>query len=487
MIGGDTRGETAAAVPEGMPAVAPFITEAVGDVDRPRAALDDGDVDLSHLPGSASLPRGMWVMWGSVRDGVAFSREYADTNAPVSVLRFGSDRIVFVSDYDAIEAIGNNDDGIWSTAVSWRGMLDGFEATRELTMLLTMDGAAHRALRRAMQPAFGGKALRGYRDIAEPMYDQEVRRWSARGRVRFKAQGRRLFTRSALAIFLGVSDPRDAKLFDRDMAAVWTAILLATSRDPRFNLLWRRGVRAWARLRGRLLALVDERRRDASTHRDDLLSALVATHTELPGVDDDITMVQVIMNVMIAAFDTTSLASTSMAYSLATHPAWQAELREEIRGAPTDANPHDPSTFPKLDWTWREALRRWPVTGTLARRPTRDVEVAGYTIPAGALVWAALGVATMDPELWTEPTRFDPTRFSPERAEQKRRPRLYAPFGIGPHACIGMQLAGLEAKTLFARLLRDQRLTLRKPYEARHTWTPLGTVTGAVDLTLERA
>lgn len=468
-------------------AAAPFITAAVGDANRPQAALDDAGVDLSHLPGSASLPRGLWVMWRALRDGVLFNREYADTHPPVSVARFGADRIVFVSDYDAIEAIGANADGAWSAAITWRGMLDGFEPARELCMLLTTDGAAHRELRRALQPAFGGKALRAYRDIAEPMYAEEVRRWAARGHVAFKAKGRRLFARSALAMFLGVTDPRDARLFDRDMGAVWTAILLATSRDPRFSLLWRRGVRAWTRIRERLLQLIRMRRRDPMARGDDLLSALVAARTELPGVDDDVTMVQIIMNVMIAAFDTTSMAATSMAYGLASHPAWQDELREELQSAAPDANPHDPRAFPKLDWTWRETLRRWPVTGTLARRPTRDVEVAGYRIPAGALVWAMLGVANTDPALWTEPGRFDPRRFSPERAEHKRRPRLHAPFGIGPHACIGMQLAALEAKTLFALLLRDHRIRLRKPYEARHTWTPLGTVTGAVELALERS
>ena len=465
--------------------VAPFITDAVGDVDRPAAALDDRDLDFSHLPGSTSWMRGMGLMWRSLRHGIAFNREFSDANPPVNVIRFGSDRIVWVSDYDAIEAIGSNADGIWSTAISWRGMLDGFEDAEELCMLLTMDGDAHRGLRRALQPAFSGQSLRGYREIAEPMYDEAVERWAADGRVRFKSVGRRLFARSALAIFLGVTDPDDAALFDRDMTAVWQGILLATSRNPAFSFTWRKGLRGWSRIRARLLAMIAERRDDPSTRGDDLLSALVASRTELPGVEDDVAIVQVIMNVMIAAFDTTSMASTSMAYGLATHPEWQTELREELRNAAADAVPHDARAYPKLDWTWRETLRRWPVTGVLARRPTRDVDVAGHTVPAGALVWAAMGLAATDPELWTEPTRFDPERFSPERAEYKRRPRLFAPFGMGAHACIGMQLAALEAKTLFALLLRDHTISLRKPYEARHTWSPLGTVSGAVELVLE--
>jgi cytochrome P450 len=90
------------------------------------------------------------------------------------------------------------------------------------------------------------------------------------------------------------------------------------------------------------------------------------------------------------------------------------------------------------------------------------------------------------PKWWKNPTKFDPERFSPERAEDKQHPGIYNPFGAGAHACVGMQLANMEMKLFWHRLLTTCRLRLTRDYEANHTFTPMGIVSGPVTLTLER-
>lgn len=86
----------------------------------------------------------------------------------------------------------------------------------------------------------------------------------------------------------------------------------------------------------------------------------------------------------------------------------------------------------------------------------------------------------------TEPEKFDPERFSPERAEDKKHPGIFMPFGAGAHACIGMQLANMEMKQFWHRMLRTCRFRLAKDYDGRHSLAPFGIVTGGVRLTLER-
>ena len=61
---------------------------------------------------------------------------------------------------------------------------------------------------------------------------------------------------------------------------------------------------------------------------------------------------------------------------------------------------------------------------------------------------------------------------------------IYNPFGGGAHLCIGMQLATLEASVFFHHLLTHCRFELKKDYEPRHTWNPLGCVSGKVGLKL---
>jgi cytochrome P450 len=138
------------------------------------------------------------------------------------------------------------------------------------------------------------------------------------------------------------------------------------------------------------------------------------------------------------------------------------------------------------EWVWKETLRLMPVNGFIPRRALREVTVAGYALPPGALVLPMNGGLGRHPKWWTRPSTFDPERFSPERAEDKKHPGIYNPFGAGAHACVGMQLANMEMKLFWHRMLSSCRLRLTRDYDANHTVSPFGVVSGKVELTLER-
>jgi len=90
---------------------------------------------------------------------------------------------------------------------------------------------------------------------------------------------------------------------------------------------------------------------------------------------------------------------------------------------------------------------RWhaPV-GTSTRQTTRETELSGVKLPAGALVAAVLASANRDKRNYTEPDRFD----------IHRREGGHLSFATGPHLCIGARLGRYEARTglrvLFERL-----------------------------------
>ena len=201
-------------------------------------------------------------------------------------------------------------------------------------------------------------------------------------------------------------------------------------------------------------------------------------------IDDD-TLVMCFLGVLVAAFDTTSHAVTSMGYALARRPDLQDRLYEESRQLPDRIAADDLKKLELCDRVWRETLRRYPVSIMLPRRPLRDVEIGGYKIPVGAMVMAVVSAPHFDANLWTNPDAFDPDRFSSERAEDRRSRGNYFPFGTGVHACIGAQLATMEAKAFWHTVMRRARIRLAKPYTARHQVLPLGVVSGDVELIVE--
>jgi cytochrome P450 len=92
-----------------------------------------------------------------------------------------------------------------------------------------------------------------------------------------------------------------------------------------------------------------------------------------------------------------------------------------------------------------EILRLESPAQGLFRTATREVELGGVTLPAGARVMAHFGSANRDDAVFADPDRFDP--------ERDDRARSLA-FGKGIHFCIGAPLARLELGIALPELAR---------------------------------
>ncbi len=77
------------------------------------------------------------------------------------------------------------------------------------------------------------------------------------------------------------------------------------------------------------------------------------------------------------------------------------------------------------------------------RETTSDVEIRGHQIAKGTNLHLCIGAANRDPEVFTDPTRFDITR----------KPNRHLAFAGGPHVCVGLTLARLEGRVALGRLL----------------------------------
>jgi hypothetical protein len=178
------------------------------------------------------------------------------------------------------------------------------------------------------------------------------------------------------------------------------------------------------RMREYVSAAAAERRR---TPREDLMTFLVEANKAGQMSNDELVGSSLLL--FMAGITTTSGLISNSLLHLDRFP----DQRELIRS--------DPAIIPAAI---EELLRFDAPIQALARNVTRDVELHGTVIPAGArvaLLWAS---ANRDERRWPDPDTLDLTR----------KPERHVSFGEGIHHCLGAPLARLEAKVLFEELFK---------------------------------
>ncbi|MFD6859884.1 cytochrome P450 [Rhodococcus sp. NPDC060090] len=104
----------------------------------------------------------------------------------------------------------------------------------------------------------------------------------------------------------------------------------------------------------------------------------------------------------------------------------------------------DPTLVPAA---FNEVLRYWAPLHAWGRGVTREVNIDGTVIPAGAQAAILFGAGNRDPRHYDDPDTF---RIA-------RNPVDHLSFGYGPHGCAGQGLARLEAHAVITALATHTR------------------------------
>ena len=189
-----------------------------------------------------------------------------------------------------------------------------------------------------------------------------------------------------------------------------------------------------------LQALIDDRR--ARPH-EDLISDLVQGANGYPGLPDEYVHNMIRGAARVAGFDTTRDAITATALIILQDP----EIRERFLAEPS-------RTLPKLT---EEALRRDAPHRGLFRITTREVELGGTMLPAGAPLLLLFGSGNRDEAVFPEADRVDIDRPNV---------RDHLAFGRGIHTCPGAPMARAEIRVALETLLhRLPGLRLQDGYQ----------------------
>lgn len=329
--------------------------------------------------------------------------------------------------------------------------------------LLTNEGSDHMRQRRLAAPAFHRDRIADYADQMVDVTITHQSQWFDRQRIdmaasmhalAFKIVGRTLFGAD-----VGGSAADVGKALAEAMTAFQQALTplgVVLSRLPtRTN---RRMEVASDRLDALVQSMIDEHR--ASGRSDDLLGMLIAAQEE--GYEmSDAQLRDEAMTLILAGHETTANALAWAWYLLGQHPAAMRHLQEQadqILGG-RDATMADIPSLPFVQACAAETMRLYPPAWTIGRRTTRDLEIAGWQIPAGSLLLASQYAMHRHPDHWADPTQFRPERWLTatggfdERAPGQPKGAWF-PFGFGTRRCIGDQFAWTEATLVLATLAR---------------------------------
>ena len=280
--------------------------------------------------------------------------------------------------------------------------------------LLSLDGEAHRRLRRQLQPHFSERAVAAWVPVIERTTHQLLDRVAGQGQMDFSLDFAYELPVLVISSILGVPAEEQRRIIQwSDHLANYFNVIPPTEQTSSEM------VESTREMIDYLENLLQQRREEP---REDLFSAMAANELE------DAVIVANAMVLLVAGHETTRNLMGSCLSLLLRNP----DQLERLRG--------DMSLLPRAV---EETLRMEPANPIMARLIAEDFEYQGASLKKGQLLFLGIGSANRDPEFVEDPERFD----------IGRKPGKHLGFGSGPHFCIGSILAKREATIALRELL----------------------------------
>lgn len=363
---------------------------------------------------------------------------------PVVRLGAGRYRYAYLLGPEANRFVFANDD-----LFTMREAFEGLVPVDGETSLIVSDGADHKRRRRLVQPAMHHRQVDHYRAIMTESADEAIDRWRTGDVVDAYQAFRAAIRRSTLRSLFGPRLADDADFLGTNLQALLDLVdrppeMIGLHRRLR-TPLWRKAMRARARVDERIGEEIARVRAAGADAGDRVLAMLVNGRDEDGGGLSDEEVRDQAVTLIAAGYETTSAAMAWAVHLAVTHPeaARRAAGDEEYRRAFVS-----------------ETLRLYPPAVVSARHVVRDFGFAGATVKAGTILLFSPYVTHRSEAVYADPLAFRPQRWLPgDPAYRKVGPHEFAPFGGGPHRCVGSVMATTELTVMLGRLLERTRLT----------------------------
>lgn len=415
--------------------------------------------ELERPPGPRD-PTGVWTALRLSAGTLEMLRALTDRYGDIVYFK------LLGSDYYLLNHPNDIEDAIARQAQSMAR--DEYTETLERSLghgLLTSDGELWRRQRKLMAQAFTPKRIQDYGETMVAVTDRGLNLHAGQV-INLHTEMSRITMEVVAAVLFGAAITAEQVAL---VGATMATLNEFYANSPEAVLMLPRWVPT--PLNRRVNAAVEQldtvvysiigRRRRGGERRHDLLDTLLAAHDDSGAGMSDRQLRDEVTTLFLAGHETTSLALAHTIYLLAKHPEIERRLVSELDAVLAGRLPtaEDAKALRYTKQVLDESMRLYPPAWTTGREVEREVEIAGYRIPAGAQLMMSQWLVHRDARFFPDPEAFDPDRWRPERA--KLLPRYaYFPFGGGPRVCIGNHFAMLEATLLLAVLMQRHHFEL---------------------------
>jgi cytochrome P450 len=379
--------------------------------------------------------------------------------------------VYVVSRYEDIQAI-LQDPVTYSQEMGWqrqfaRGHLEEFKSIliRDgggwFPEVLLLDPPRHTRIRKLLEKALGARRVKDLEPRIRALIVERIESFADRGQADGVHDFAVPLTVSVICEQLGFPEGEERKEI-----AVWARAYAGMVHGTKTREEMIESARLICKLQNYVIARVEERR---AMRREDMISDLIYARLE---EDEDAQLsfeetVALTRGLFNAGNDTTARALSNFLFIIASQPELAAGIEAVIDD---DA---------RLGRFIEEILRISPPVRGLFRNTTKEVEIAGAKLPAGANIMMLFASGNDDPSVFPCPRHFDPARNNVAR---------HLSFGGGIHHCAGISLARMELRMAVRELMtRLKHIELAVPLsEIRFSPFPTVQAIESLPLTFSR-